>query len=509
MRMEIKKSWISYVWWFLFAVYTIFLMAQAAGQVSDYLPVNKVVLIRTGLIGLSLIIAVICGGMVYAISRSCGKKQFGKGFFVGAEIGFWVLAVALFVLRFLYRMVPAEGGRAPLLGNALVQSGETGRGMLSGVSSLYVDTLSVFFSFLGNKAEIVFYLQFILQILTIVMIYFALRMLCGRIVAFSAGLLLICSDEWIKAVMMFEPEVFFMFLWSLLLLILSIFYSKTRAGKWQSKKIQIIGSLLIGGMCGILLYYDILGILLPVIAIYLFYIAEKTQKIISVWAKAAIFLGGFIAGSFIMLFREAIVKSSTVVENLQRWCSQYPLRIQFSVVWPMENMGVLAVILIFSVFLIAAFWLNVKPEMSVWAIIMLVLCVVGPIFGMTALNQQMWVTLVWSVLAGSGLQGLVRAGLNAGSKVDSKVSMEAGDTEKAGGKGWEKVEKAGETAAVAAVSEETSRYDTSTGIKYIENPLPLPPKPVKKGMDFPFKVPVEKMYYDVNVADDADYDLKV
>ena len=45
-------------------------------------------------------------------------------------------------------------------------------------------------------------------------------------------------------------------------------------------------------------------------------------------------------------------------------------------------------------------------------------------------------------------------------------------------------------------------------IEYIENPLPLPKKHVRKTMDYAFVPEADQMKYDIAVSDSDDYDLK-
>ena len=54
----------------------------------------------------------------------------------------------------------------------------------------------------------------------------------------------------------------------------------------------------------------------------------------------------------------------------------------------------------------------------------------------------------------------------------------------------------------------TTTNHLSTGTKYLDNPLPLPPKPIRRLMDYPYEVSADKMFYDVEVADTDDYDIK-
>jgi len=46
-------------------------------------------------------------------------------------------------------------------------------------------------------------------------------------------------------------------------------------------------------------------------------------------------------------------------------------------------------------------------------------------------------------------------------------------------------------------------------IEFIENPLPVPKKHVRKTMDYAFIPDESKMKYDIQVKDNDDYDLKI
>ena len=58
----------------------------------------------------------------------------------------------------------------------------------------------------------------------------------------------------------------------------------------------------------------------------------------------------------------------------------------------------------------------------------------------------------------------------------------------------------------AVIEEINSTVEAKTN--YIENPLPLPKKHVKKDMDYQYDVAQEDMKYDVEVSENDDYDLQ-
>ena len=55
--------------------------------------------------------------------------------------------------------------------------------------------------------------------------------------------------------------------------------------------------------------------------------------------------------------------------------------------------------------------------------------------------------------------------------------------------------------------DEKTASEEKAGLRFIENPLPLPKKHVKKTMDYAFEPDEAMMKYDVEVADGDDYDI--
>ena len=44
-------------------------------------------------------------------------------------------------------------------------------------------------------------------------------------------------------------------------------------------------------------------------------------------------------------------------------------------------------------------------------------------------------------------------------------------------------------------------------MKYIENPLPLPKKHVKKALEYSVEPPEESMQFDIEISEEDDFDL--
>lgn len=100
--------------------------------------------------------------------------------------------------------------------------------------------------------------------------------------------------------------------------------------------------------------------------------------------------------------------------------------------------------------------------------------------------------LIWSILSGYGIIGMLRTTPEEGINVDTKKRE---DRQK--GKTNE-VKNAAAASIIPAVP--------APG-EYLENPLPVPKRHIKKEMDYAFEPEPGQMYYEVPVADHDDFDV--
>lgn len=60
---------------------------------------------------------------------------------------------------------------------------------------------------------------------------------------------------------------------------------------------------------------------------------------------------------------------------------------------------------------------------------------------------------------------------------------------------------------IAEKAREAETPEQPKAIKYIENPLPLPKKHVKRELDYQYQVPEDKMKFDVEIPYGDDFDI--
>jgi len=556
MREKVKISWIDYKWWFIFAVCTVFLAIRVGERIQSFYHLSDNLFIRGGFFFLILLSYALVALIIFLFCRRIGIIK-SRAFHILCEMVLWLVLIELFVLRYLF---PANvnNNNLLLLRSSMI-SLDNEKIFFEGASSLYVDVLSLMFAFLGNHEVLVYYLQFILHILTVIILFFAVRLLVGTISAYVTAIVLALSLSFGEAIILYQPEVVYLFLWSAVLLILAVSYRVGSDIEFSNRASYFI-QIVIGFVTGIALYYDFVGILLVVLGFYILFL-NRCDMVAYIF-KNFFFVLGIMIGFFVMLFREAVIKSNIILENLLDWVNRLAIDFSLSVIIPKENLPIMITFSMFSIFLVVFFLQNTNKGLAVFTFFIIALCVVFPMLGFKGVNLNMWITFVWAAMAGLGLQSLMGYGfrmkiekdveeadavmvdddvveekvplneeeVRLAVSVDVKVEVLDVRDEVVDAVTAEIVEEVmveiapevidvvdGEASLDVVVIEEkpdemvhevVSRYDTSTGIKYLDNPLPLPPVPKRRIMDYPYKVSNDKMFYDVEVPDDDDYDIK-
>ncbi|MCL2052498.1 MAG: glycosyltransferase family 39 protein [Lachnospiraceae bacterium] len=530
MKDKTKISWLDYKWWFIFAVCTVFLAIRVGERIADITYGLDNPLIKGGFIFLTFIIYAAIAYIIYLLGRLIGPVK-NRAFLILSEVVIWIVLIEIFVLRYLFPVAVSQNNLLFIKASMISLDNEAM--VFAGAASLYVDVLSLLFAFLGNHEIMVIYLQFTLQILTIILIFFAIRFLCGEVSSYFAVFMLAVSLPFMEAVLIYQPEVVYLFLWSLGFFFLTLNYRISL--KETGLKARYLGLTLTGFLTGVIFYFDMTGILLAVTGFYLLFIvrADLVQYIF----KNFFFLIGIMSGFFIMIFRESVVHSNILMENLINWLDRLTLNLNLNVLIPAENLPLLIIISVFCLSLVFFFLQNVNKSFVIFAFYILILCVVFPMLGLKTVNLNMWITLAWASMAGLGFECLLAKAKKAGGQkdfgadeeiLDEKLPLiieeiqydELAESQDDMAENHDELavspddkptdlqdEKLAANANVNAQAKAESRYDTSTGIKYLDNPLPLPAKPVRRVMDYPYIITSDKLHYDVEITDGDDFDV--
>lgn len=324
--------------------------------------------------------------------------------------------------------------------------------------SLYISFLSVLFSFLGNKEEVVSILNLILQVLGITFFYFGAKKLFSPV--FSLIIAVICS----LLSGCFYPVISDTSMHMIWFLSGFMFWIGTQS--IQSVWGKYIHRILTGVFLGIFCYIDFAGFFLLIPFIFLILMADKRnlkeKKLPFIYFLY--FLLGGISGYFVMFYLWNNFRFDTIV--IQNWLQD---KIYF--LTPSDS------------------W---KQYLSI-GIILGIVIVYNLIFSKKGNTEDSIDNVFQQIAASEEAEHMLK-----------EPKTNADETNDVSSKTENIMDNKG-------IMEEIM-IETPTSpkpVKLLENPLPLPKKHVKKEMNYAFEPTPDQMHYDLNnYRLDDDYDLK-
>lgn len=387
---------------------------------------------------------------------------------------------------------------------ARVTTGGGGFSFPHGIDDLFVNCLRTVLSFLGNSVSAACLFQVFLQVAAMLFAYLAVRKAAGRFAACTVLLTLAFSYSFNRDVGVIAPKCLLTVLFLAGLYLVISFVNTSLAGR-----------PIYGGMPGAFLLGVVLGFLCYLEAgcgvLFLFLAGlftgkpggnlERKQRI----ERLLIVIVGGLAGLFGAIAEDASLSGVVFYQGLLWWTDTF-----FSL--DMERMRLLEVILcqdyllFLLVFLSASFVVfefirkGCEQAFSLW---FLPCILVTPVFLMdfSVAGFGGIALFFWSVMAGLGLKSamfggqaeLVREKIE-GINASVPVTPEPGE------------EIQTDVSDPDLPKTEVSEADAQEKPRFIENPLPLPKKHVKRTMDYDYEVAEEDMHYDVEIDAENDFD---
>lgn len=373
---------------------------------------------------------------------------------------------------------------------ALIRAGEESAPLAHGMSDLFVRCLRVVFSFLGNSAAAAVLFQVFLQVLSMFFAYLAVRKAAGRLVSCTVLLFLAFSASLIRKVYIIDPECLLTALFLLGLYLTLSFVKSMLAGKEIYGGIP--GMFLLGAALGLLCYLE--G---GCAVLFLFLAGVFTgkpgiggnragkQKI----RNLLIVMVGACVGFFGAVAEDAAASGVIFYRGITGWAKPYlhpemGARI-FSVIG--TEYPFFAFLFLLASFVVFSFIRGGREQIfSLW---FLPCILVTPVFviDMSVSGFGGIALFFWCVMAGLGLKSAALDGEEA--LVREKI---------------EEINAAAPAVPLPAegILEETPEQKP----RFIENPLPLPRKHVRREMGFDYSVSDSDMHYDVEVAEEDDFD---
>ena len=395
--------------------------------------------------------------------------------------------------------------------------------VVHGAVYFYLQILHGLLVFLGNKITAALVLQMVLQILTGIFLYFAVRKLTGTVAAVVAfGYWMLCPV--LSETVILGPEPLYQLLWMIGLCVCVEALDSFRQ-RGDIPGIRSVGGFFLSGIIiGILGYLDATGLLLLLVVFSVLFLGTKSQvKQLRRVGAGVLGLFGTVVAFFACIALDAVGSGKQMGNVLLAWGKVFSpgeftwiaLYEQPAVHIYVSSKVVAAIIVSIMVTILASgvfgYWCRKERErQSMWIALMLGL---GILSGCGMLSEDMpGLTLLYLLLA-------VAAGAGVQSVLPYEMEMlwesgqglpETGEAVPVGvtsGKPRLKVQDLEteelpeeEPAQISGELPETNK------IQFIENPLPLPKKHVPKVLDYKLNSD-DDGDFDYPVADDDDFDL--
>lgn len=421
-------------------------------------------------------------------SLSLHSKLMIEAFCVSVSFVFGFL-VRLRIFRDVALFTSGDALGAGFMEKALVRAGESVEPIAHGISYLYVLMLSAVFSFLGNSVSAAMLLQIVLELLSMLLGYRLVKAAAGRFAACLTLLLLAFSPAFVEKIAVIDPECLFLLLY-LFGLLSAIFYVRAVLADrpvWRN----VFAAILPGAVIGILTYFELSAV--TILSFFAVLFAGKREDaqpgeigrnilrlFVTLVSCAAVF--------FILVGVDAAASGVSLERSLYVWAYPY-LRIGVTAARLGElhgNVLFCAILFLPAAFLVFDFLRSGKEQdHSPW----LFFCLLFTPF----LFWEFWTIelsglalFFWSVAAALGVKNCVFGG-------EAEVVQA-------------KIEEINAAAAPIPVAVESVAASTQKP-RFLENPLPVPKKHVKKEMDYDYPIAPEMMHFDLELSEGDDFAL--
>ncbi len=495
-----KKNFVSVILW---AVY--FLGISAALMYNVYGAVVEGGLLNSG--EAALMAAGSCAGiaLLFILCRLAARRfpvSFCQGDSEAASLIEGVLFIALITAGIFLRIVNLDhaGEDAAYYDIAKVTENSGILEVTHGATYLYLCLLRILFLIVGNKWIAGIVLQLVLQFVAAFSLYGAVRKVAGTV----AGLILLGTMMLLPAQVIsgltYSPQISYLCIYSMGFLCVNAFLEGVAVG--QRKRLSRIFLIFFtGGLISFACYLDVLGLTLVIPVLFALHMKkdqsirrEAVWSVLVVLVLTVLFFGGFIC-------MDAFLSEKDVLNIVNAWGEVFCVKTRDMWFWYGED--ILTKILVPGLMVFGAwgFWSCGKyHRFSLWITMLLLLCVMSYFHvSVEHMDIEIYFLMVGSILAGIGIRECI-CDDKCGDvecidlSVDDDVDQDFKEAE-----GMETLQE--------EYTEEMKTQEAPKQVKYIENPLPLPKKHVKKVLEYSVEPQEEWMHFDIEISEEDDFDI--
>lgn len=466
-----QKNVFSYFMWFLYAAAVCVSLFMISGEFTIRMGYSGAVEPVMGALWL-----VLSGLFVFAVNKYIRnenkRNKEGKMISLVTEstVAVVLLAIGMFLRLF---ALDQAGEYAAYYEMAMVTEDRVIPPVVHGAVYWYLQLLHFVFIIFGNKLLAGIGLQILLQMVAVALFYLAVRKLSGVFSALVMLGLVMTGPGMVEEALMLSPKMLLFAVYAAVFLIVAT------GVKHKKSVLYFIFSGLLTAVVG---YLDVIGISLVLFTVAGLLLAEGERASVR-WTKVSVYVSSGVIGFVLLMWVDSFTSSIHFMNVIRAWWHIFSPE-GIAMPWKMELVSVTWDVLFLVLALtlgIFSFWRGRKDKQSLWilmALVFLALSVTGS--ATTEIGTQIYLYITAAVLAGIGTAGVV-------SREDRscKVSGEQEDVE-------------------LQVNDSTEAVQQ---VRYIENPLPLPKKHVRKVLDFDRELQEGMEEFDLDIAEDDDFDI--
>lgn len=564
--MSYKKNAVSYGIWALYLTVVgvvLSFLGMAVGGQSSGIPYMALILLALafGTLALVYFLAKKIVDSVKVKKMAAGKAALIEGILVV------VLLLAGIGLRIL--LIGGAGEEAAYYEVAKVTENGMQAQLVQGSIYYYLCLLNVLFRLVGNKWMAGIVLQIVLQMLGIGISYFAVRRLSGRGPALVALLFLTIAPGSVRDGMTYSPKMLYFCMYALILLIIAQYmYRTTRSG---GRILTWILAVLCGALVAFAGYTDIVGFTLAIPLFGLPTLKREERGTVLWVAQLFLFLIALAGSFCLLTWVDGTVSGSDFRRVLGAWGETYRLKgADYNFIFREAGYETILMLVLIALGIFTFMRRKNEELFSPWVMtlmsvtLMRVLGIVTPnmngsyqmYFAMAGLAG---VSLSELFVQGGGVADVPEMVVEDLDEEPAEPAVSRPSRQPAGVWPPEPAAAAGAAAEAATVGAETEKdrmpeknvrrrpvkkqrrqvdtdvpvweslqqepatdskvpevkedmaekkqEDGQKQVQFIENPLPLPKKHVKKVMDYPIQPDASMMHYDVEVDPGDNFDF--
>lgn len=500
--MNFKKSIFSYIIWAVYA----FLCGRGVLAVLDTAEITDILeWPYAAIVGGVCAYLLLTAGVFFALRTICreigehiaDREHLEKMLSVILPVVILIGAVVYLVL-FLLHNIPLTLEDDSYYRQAVVSAGKNVPFAVHGASWLYPCLLHVMLLIFGNTPFAGVVLQIILFFACLLLVYSGMQAFAGVVPAAVSMAALGFLPVSLQFVFSLTPELFYLTLYLFGFFLTGMVCKKFR-DKDSISAADHLPVFLLGIYVGFLIYLDVYSVSLYLFLSALYFAGRKKAGQIF-GANLTMILGGA-AGVLLMVLAASWMGVMSISEYCGELLALYTQNISFDAVHvgnamllPDVTAAGSLVLITAAFFVIPAFFIWKENRGGAFILNLLFVCILS-VFSVFKLNAQMIAAFSWSILSGLGLSGAICL---PGREKES-VTKELQETEIS-------------EESLKNRKEETKKTENREQGKPapgepLHNPLPVPKKISRPQIDFAHDIKDSDMKYDIDVADDDDFDV--